>query len=275
MRRTLLFGLTTAVLGVVGASASYAAPAPAVPLRAPLDTPVERKCGGTTKFEGTHGAKANVNSCVQTNGQFMTVSAPADCFLPAVVGYTQQKICSSYGTWKMYRDGAEVATGKIDTEVPYVGPGTYKVISKVTTRGHGDSPGNSTQAGTTEKTFTLTTARIQLPFSAVVAPDHLAPGQDTDLIFTVTRARGNDNNRSQIYLDSPIATSADPRCKRAVVGFGGPTFTACSLNLGPGESTQIKVAVKRRGHGCDPVNWRVTWGSGSLPGIVPCPQPAS
>ncbi|MFJ2745691.1 hypothetical protein ACIO3O_39230 [Streptomyces sp. NPDC087440] len=272
MRRTLLFGLTTALLGVVGASASYAAPA--LPLSAPTGASAERHCGGTTKFPGIEGAKANVNSCVRTNGQFMTVSAPADCFLPVIGGYTKQKICSTYGSWKMYRNGNEVATGEIDTPVPYVGPGTYKVISSVTAVGSGDHIGNSTQAGTTEKTFTLTTARVRMPFSVALTPGHLTPGQDTDLTVTVTRAQGSTIDRAQLQLFTGAARTKDPRCKRFNV-YGGTYVTACDVRIGPGESTGFKFTVERSLQGCEPFEWRLKWGSTELRSTVPCPKSAS
>jgi hypothetical protein len=270
VRRTLLLALATAALSVAGASASYASTT--LPRAASSGTPIERHCGGTTAFKDGDGYKANVNSCVQTNGQFMTVSAPADCFAPAVIGYSRYKTCSSDGSWRMLRGGNEVATGRIDVPLPYVGPGTYTVISKVSTWGGGDFPGGSAQFGSTQKTFTLTTALIALPFSASITPDHLALGQGTDLTFTVTRSQGNAVNSSQFYLDTPIATTADPRCRRAEIGFGVPAVTACNLKLGPGESTQIKVTAKLHRRECIPVRWRVTWGSGYLPGIVPCPN---
>lgn len=228
--------------------------------------PVERKCGTTTAMKMTAMKKANVNSCVETDGQFMTVTAPADCF----IGWGRADECVTTGTWKMFRDGRRVAAGHLNDSVPYAGPGTYTVEADVTVDGlkkpksAGDGWAKLAVEGTTKQTLTLTAPPRALPFTISASPERVTKGQPTEVTFTVTRNQSDDDEVDlEFHGTQKVVATADTRCQYTAPArfdfhsgrepFVLPASTRCSLAPAPGKSEQVKVIA----HGCFP--WSFTW----------------
>jgi hypothetical protein len=263
MRRTLFCALATVSmgLGVMGIAAGAAA-SPA-PITARAAAP-EHQCGGTTKMADDYGRKANVNSCVDTDGQFMTVTAPADCFY--AYGAKQYAGCNTIGSWTMSQSGQQVAAGNFDALVAYPGPGTYQIIGTVRARGSEGTSG-FTVSGTTTKTFTLTSAQRLLPVGIQVVQGPAVNGA-TPVTFTLSH---NDASAGYAKIQFVAGTSAtvqsqDSRCKQSAEPYIG-YVTVCRVDQPVGQSSEVNVTVTK----C--ISWKMQWGYGrreSVTGKVGC-----
>ena len=264
MRRTLFCALATVTvgLGVTGIAAVPAAASPA-PITVRAAAP-EHQCGGTTKMPDGYGRKANVNSCVDTDGQLMTISAPADCFY--ALGSTPYANCTTIGTWTMSQDGRQVAAGRFDVPVAYPGPGTYQIVGTVQARASEGSSG-FTVSGTTTKTFTLTSAQRLLPVGIQVVQGPAVNGA-TPVAFTLTRNDASARYAKIQFVAPASATvqSQDSRCEQSSAPYVG-YITICRVDQPVGQSSEVDVTVTK----C--VSWTMRWGSGrreSVTGKVGC-----
>ncbi|MFI0977677.1 hypothetical protein ACH4SP_11710 [Streptomyces sp. NPDC021093] len=233
--------------------------------------PEEHCASSTTKITGD-GVKANVRPCVSTDGQFMKVKARADCFISnGYGGYNQYKRCVTDGRWTLSREGKDVAKGVVGGTTRYVGPGTYTLHLEAKAYGRDDNPGGSFQSGPVTEQFTFATPLSDLPFSVQANPAALAAGPNAAQAFTITRNSTAGVKDVTLVLHTSHAWPQGPRCNKVPQVFGAPAATVCHVKLEPGESTQVKVALKRPGQPCTPLKWSLTWAkNGREDGVVPC-----
>lgn len=264
MRQTFLAALTAATALGAALPAAHAAVASEGP---------DRQCAGTTKIADSYGRKANVNSCVASDGQFVQVSAPADCFY--AYGTSRYEKCWTRGTWKMFRGQEQVASGYLGSgNAPYPGPGTYRVVAEVNANG-GTASGSSgfSLHGTTTKTFTLTAPKKEMPFTVGVTPDRRDSNSETDFTFTVTSSGASEGGATLIFT-GPAMTPHDNNGKcRVMPGsqFFGPRQVHCFAKKG--EVTKLHFTARKAPHQCEPIQWNLRWNlpdEKNIRGTIPC-----
>ncbi|MGH4036061.1 hypothetical protein ACQB60_45010, partial [Actinomycetota bacterium Odt1-20B] len=239
MRRTFLAAVTvaTALGGLTGPQTAAASPA------APRQTATaqdgrEEHCSDIHKLSDA-GNKAHVRVCAKVDqaGRLMNIATGSDCWH----AFRVWDKCDVTGSWKMFRDGKQIANGTVNGWYPYVGPGTYKVVSKVTAHGHNTDIGSFSGTrlrDTLTDTFALTTPKEETAFAVAVAPKHRKQDGETPITFTVT---STGEAAGSLDIQGNSISSTTPGCTT----WGGDAHTTVRCEIVKGEKQKIELTAHK------------------------------
>ncbi|MDG4860531.1 hypothetical protein P8605_20605 [Streptomyces sp. T-3] len=273
MRRTILATLTvaTALCGLPGAQAATISPATSQ-RAATVQAGPEEHCGDIRTLSGG-GNSANVKLCakVDETGQTMNIATGSNCWNTL---HTWPH-CDVTGSWKMSRNGRQIAEGAINRPVPYVGPGTYEVVAEVSAHAHdsdvADAFSGTRLKGTLTSTFTLASERKDPPFTVEATPEHRNAQGETPFTFTVTH-NGETETQADLMVRGHGISSTTPGCRTSKRNERARTVITCGIDKGATKAVQV-TATKVGPRKC-PVSWEVSWVSGTktfgIDGKIPC-----